>query len=339
MPVIRLDDARFVFSGADADVSAGVQAWLATLKYSHDSYGNFKGAGYRGSFRPEKVNRQLVQFLARFLSGRRLVAVSAQQATSLGALQDKSRRDAIEDSVRARREVATRASTPPGTGTGPTENIPSLGSGGDNRGSGKPADGGIAIGGNPSTRPTTASRPSPPSGAAAQAQACYENQARIARAVELYNRDHNTKSQRLDPDFLRELVASGYLQTVPDDPGQGPGTSGHYVFTDSGNGVKCTVHGPSPSCSIRASPTDQNAQLQACYSIQRDIAIAVERYNRDNNTKVQELSPDFLAQLVTRGYLKSLPDDPGQGPGTSGHYVFSDSGNGVKCTVHGAPPR
>lgn len=131
MPVVRLDKPEFVFSNADPEVAAGVQAWLATLKGPHDQYGNFTGPGFKGSFRPDSVNKQLVAFLANYLAGKRLVAVNPGQASGLATAQDKSRKDAVESIVKARREAASRAATPPGTGTGTRENVPPINNGAD----------------------------------------------------------------------------------------------------------------------------------------------------------------------------------------------------------------
>jgi hypothetical protein len=132
LAVVRLDNAAFVFSGADPEVAAGVQAWLATQPGPHDKFGNFMGPGYRGSYRPDNVNGQLIQFLANYLRGKRLVAVSEAQADGLSTLQNQNRRNAIEQIVSARREAASHAATAPGTSTNGSENVPNIANGGDN---------------------------------------------------------------------------------------------------------------------------------------------------------------------------------------------------------------
>ncbi len=132
LPVVRLDNAAFVFSGADPEVAAGVQAWLATQQGPHDKFGNFMGPGYRGSYRPDNVNGQLIQFLANYLRGKRLVAVNAAQADGLSTLQTQNRHNAVEQIVSARREAASHAATAPGTSTNGSENVPNIANGSDN---------------------------------------------------------------------------------------------------------------------------------------------------------------------------------------------------------------
>jgi hypothetical protein len=40
-----------------------------------------------------------------------------------------------------------------------------------------------------------------------------------------------------------ELKSGGYLQSIPQDPGQGPDTQHHYLMTGFGNGIACLIHG------------------------------------------------------------------------------------------------
>lgn len=76
----------------------------------------------------------------------------------------------------------------------------------------------------------------------ANTRACYANQKTVVGAVEMYNLDKNTKRSDLDQ-MWTALKSGGYLQSVPQDPGQGSGTSAHYKTTSSGNGISCTIHG------------------------------------------------------------------------------------------------
>ena len=76
----------------------------------------------------------------------------------------------------------------------------------------------------------------------ANTRACYANQKTVVGAMEMYNLDKNTKKTSLDPAFFTALKSGGYLQSVPQDPGQGVGTSANYVATESNNGIKCSVH-------------------------------------------------------------------------------------------------
>ena len=74
-------------------------------------------------------------------------------------------------------------------------------------------------------------------------RACYANQKTIAGAMEMYNLDKNTKRTQLDAAWFTALHSGGYLQTLPQDPGQGGGTSANYQATDTGSGIKCITHG------------------------------------------------------------------------------------------------
>ena len=78
----------------------------------------------------------------------------------------------------------------------------------------------------------------------ANTRACYANQKTVVGAMEMYNLDKNTKRTTLDAGFFTSLKSGGYLQSIPQDPGQGPGTSTDYAATSVNNGIKCNVHGP-----------------------------------------------------------------------------------------------
>jgi hypothetical protein len=74
-------------------------------------------------------------------------------------------------------------------------------------------------------------------------RACYANQKTVVGAMEMYNLDKNTKRTTLDAAFFLSLKSGGYLQSIPQDPGEGPGTSGNYKDTSANNGIKCVLHG------------------------------------------------------------------------------------------------
>jgi len=77
----------------------------------------------------------------------------------------------------------------------------------------------------------------------ANSRACYSNQKCIAGAIEMYDLDKNTKVTSLDPAMWKALRSGGYLQWIPPDPGEGPGSNPNYRFTPGGNRVRCEVHG------------------------------------------------------------------------------------------------
>lgn len=74
-------------------------------------------------------------------------------------------------------------------------------------------------------------------------RACYANQKTLVGAIEMFDLDRKTRTTVLDDALFVRLKSGGYLQSIPQDPGQGTGTSGHYILTTSGNGIRCQVHG------------------------------------------------------------------------------------------------
>jgi hypothetical protein len=79
-------------------------------------------------------------------------------------------------------------------------------------------------------------------GERANSRACYANQKTLAGALEMYNVDRKSRLP-FDPALYGPFKSGGYLQSIPQDPGQGYGTSGNYKATDSINGITCRVHG------------------------------------------------------------------------------------------------
>jgi len=76
-------------------------------------------------------------------------------------------------------------------------------------------------------------------------RACFSNQKAISGALQNYNLDKNTKRTDL-PAVLKDLQGDGYIRTVPEDPGEGPGTSSNYLYTTTGHGIRCAKHGALP---------------------------------------------------------------------------------------------
>lgn len=75
-------------------------------------------------------------------------------------------------------------------------------------------------------------------------RACYANQKTIRGALVQFSLDTNT-TYTTNPLEWDMFVSGGYLQTAPDDPGQGTGTHLNYEL-DASNGHKlyCKIHGP-----------------------------------------------------------------------------------------------
>ncbi|MBI4872893.1 MAG: hypothetical protein HY814_15175 [Candidatus Riflebacteria bacterium] len=79
------------------------------------------------------------------------------------------------------------------------------------------------------------------------ADACWDQQREISRAVERYCRENNVKLERLDLPLLQMLVDCGYLSRLPRDPGKPYDSSvEEYHLTSDGLGLGCRSHGQAP---------------------------------------------------------------------------------------------
>ena len=77
----------------------------------------------------------------------------------------------------------------------------------------------------------------------ANSRACYANQKTVAGALEMYNLDNNVSLTELGGSGPWDALKSqGYLQSIPDDPGQGQDTKGNYVLSGEGD-IYCLTHG------------------------------------------------------------------------------------------------
>lgn len=73
-------------------------------------------------------------------------------------------------------------------------------------------------------------------------RACFANQKTLAGAIEMYSLDLDRRVTTLDAGTLGELVANGYLQSLPVDPGTGRRDT--YVhLAGVGDGIFCLAHG------------------------------------------------------------------------------------------------
>lgn len=87
----------------------------------------------------------------------------------------------------------------------------------------------------------------------------------------------------------------------------------------------------------RIAEAQAEADRRACFADQKTLLGAVEMFCLDKCTKITDLA-SVLPQLKEGGYVQTLPDDPGQGPGTTAHFHLSPEGNGITCSVHGSIP-
>jgi hypothetical protein len=78
------------------------------------------------------------------------------------------------------------------------------------------------------------------------------------------------------------------------------------------------------------------ANQRACYANQKTLAGAIEMYQLDFDTQVQDIA-SVTGALVSEGYLMQFPKDPGGGSGSEGHYLLVPGPElQVRCTVHGS---
>jgi hypothetical protein len=86
---------------------------------------------------------------------------------------------------------------------------------------------------------------------------CFENQVRIARAIEGYNSQNNTKCTEMR-ECLPKVVEQKWLPELPRDPGSTASDSWtNYSLRPDGNGVKCTVHGSPDAPAREPKPEDE----------------------------------------------------------------------------------
>ena len=79
------------------------------------------------------------------------------------------------------------------------------------------------------------------------------------------------------------------------------------------------------------------ANALRCWRYQKLIEQAVEKYEKKERRKVEKLDEELFERLKAGGYLVIIPDDPGYGRGSLGHYKLSPQGV-VYCTHHGFNP-
>lgn len=113
----------------------------------------------------------------------------------------------------------------------------------------------------------------------------------------------------------------------------------------------------------------RGSAVRPCFANQKTLTGAAEMYRLDNNlgwdqifarwgeegdgepvgdgTWARRIPAAFLRELVEKGYLQSILEDPRQGSGSERNYWFCSWGNNVICLRHGeiqpvvdrAPPR
>ena len=76
------------------------------------------------------------------------------------------------------------------------------------------------------------------------------------------------------------------------------------------------------------------SNTRACYANQKTISAALQNFNLDRNETRTDL-PDVMQVLVSAGYLRTAPNDPGAGPGTQSNYLPTTVGFSITCKSHG----
>lgn len=82
----------------------------------------------------------------------------------------------------------------------------------------------------------------------------------------------------------------------------------------------------------------RQANQRACFANQKTIIGAIYMYNLDKNIKTDPTGnySRYADELRRGGYIRSIPQDPGQGPNSEHHYELTgQQGTGIRCTVHG----
>ena len=75
-----------------------------------------------------------------------------------------------------------------------------------------------------------------------ETESCFANQLAIQGAIEMYCLDYGISVEKLTATFCEKLVKEGYIQGLPDDPGQGSNTFTNYCMDEAGK-IFCSVHG------------------------------------------------------------------------------------------------
>ena len=79
----------------------------------------------------------------------------------------------------------------------------------------------------------------------------------------------------------------------------------------------------------------EKANVKACWANQKTVSGALEMYNLDQNKSEKTLSDEIFKQLKEKGYLQSIPQDPGSGKKEGEGYTFDEASGTVKCATHG----
>lgn len=96
IPVIDLSKPAIVFNHPDELIRAAVSDWLSTIKQPHDQFGNLITKSYKSARAPDTLDTQIVNHIAKFVQGRRFIALSPRQAVGINQQQDKQRQNEID---------------------------------------------------------------------------------------------------------------------------------------------------------------------------------------------------------------------------------------------------
>jgi hypothetical protein len=165
---------------------------------------------------------------------------------------------------------------------------------------------------------------------AAELRRCHTIQAALREGLAFHEKTTGIALKELTPKTLAAMYRSHALTEVPADPGQAVGTEGHYTL--DGEGATCSIHGRAAVQPAKPDKLPAGRALthyRACFGIQKSLVGRIDMDDLDRKPRPAAISAELL-KSVSRGN-----EDPGQGAGTEGHYVFVRGGRSVTCTVHG----
>ncbi len=165
---------------------------------------------------------------------------------------------------------------------------------------------------------------------------CQSNQARLEEAIAQYNAAGNGAAiEHIAPDSVGELVRTGCLKEAPRELRQGPESLANYFYPGDGRGVSCKVHGSRVQTSEGGFGNPYYAGLseEACCARHRETLSAALRFLQQSGGHVDGPEEWWVGALYDAGQLETMPQDPGQGAGSSRSYRPRADGT-VECSTH-----
>ena len=190
-------------------------------------------------------------------------------------------------------------------------------------------------------RPSEGAGPAAPAAQAEQDRklelaVCQSNQARLEEAIAQYNAAGNGSAiEHIAPDSVGELVRTGCLKEAPRELRKGPESLANYFYPGDGRGVSCKVHGSRAQTAEGGFGNPYYAGLseEACCARHRETLSAALRFLQQSGGHVDGPEEWWVGALYDAGHLETMPQDPGQGAGSSRNYRPRADGT-VECWTH-----